>query len=243
MACGSSKAKRAALVLVLTTVPLDLHAEEEDPDQRSPTSTVIFGSMEAGPTKTFASVGMKRALGGALAGSGFRLFLKAGTSQEQTRRQPPNGTTYKAESLAMLGYEWRIGSSFFALYAGSDFESEQRIEAFGPSLITTRYGARLQADLWAIPADGMMLQANAYASSVDHRLWARLAPGWRVPAGFYVGPEAEAYRASDYRKLRLGLHLTGLRLLGLEWRLSGGWQRTSDRPSEAYGTLGLHWLR
>ncbi|MBA4335055.1 MAG: hypothetical protein C0420_09145 [Methylobacterium sp.] len=59
----------------------------------------------------------------------------------------------------------------------------------------------------------------------------------------YAGPEVEAYRAGDYTKLRLGLHLTGLRLFGVVWRLSGGWQRTSDRPSEAYATLGVHWLR
>ena len=31
--------------------------------------------------------------------------------------------TYKAESQALLGYEWRIGDSFLALYAGSDAES------------------------------------------------------------------------------------------------------------------------
>ncbi|QEL21209.1 cellulose biosynthesis protein BcsS [Bosea sp. F3-2] len=242
MAYGWSKAKLTGLALFATAAPLDLPRAEEESDERSPISMVIFSSLEAGPTKTFVSVGMKRALGSGLAESGFRLFLKAGGSQEQTRRQPPHGTTYKAESQAMLGYEWRVGDSFLALYAGSDFESEQRIETFGPSMITKRYGARLQADLWAVPADRMMLQANAYVSSVDHRLWGRVAPGWQMPMGFYVGPEVEAYRERNYRKLRLGLHLTGLRFLGLEWRLSGGWQRTSDQPSEAYGTLGLHWL-
>lgn len=243
VAYGWSKVVLAGLATAFGAVPDSAAYADEEGEERSPVSMVIFGSMEAGPTKTFVSVGMKRALGGGLADSGFRLFLKAGGSQEETRRQVPHGTTYKAESQAMLGYEWRIGDSFLALYAGSDAESEHRIEVFGPSMFATRYGARLQADLWAIPADRMMLQANAYVSSIDHRLWMRLAPGWQMPLGFYVGPEIETYRESDYRKLRLGLHLTGLRFLGLEWRLSGGWQKTSDRPSEIYGTLGLHWLR
>lgn len=243
VAYGWGKAGLAGLAIVFAAAAFDSARAEEDEDEYSPISMVIFGSMEAGPTKTFVSVGMKRAIGGGIADSGFRLFLKAGGSQEQTRRSSPHGTTYKAESQAMLGYEWRIRDSFLAVYAGSDTESEQRIETFGPSLVSTRYGARLQADLWAVPADGMMLQANAYGSSLNGRLWARLAPGWQMPAGFYMGPEIEAYRERDYRKLRLGLHLTGLRFLGLEWRLSGGWQNTSDRPSEAYGTLGLHWLR
>jgi len=217
-------------------------AEEEEETGPSPISMVIFGSMEAGPTKSFASVGMKRAIGGGLALSGFRLFLKAGGSREETRARKPHGTTYKAESQSLLGYEWRIGSTFFALYAGSDSETEQRIGPFC-SCVLARYGARLQADLWMVPAEGMMLQANAYASSINGRLWGRIAPGWQMPARFYVGPELELYRERDYSKLRLGLHLTGLRLLGVEWRLSGGWQTTSDRPPEAYGTLGLHWLR
>ncbi len=218
-------------------------ADDDAESERSPVSTVIFGSMEAGPTKTFLSVGMKKAIGGGLAESGFRLFFKAGGSQEQTRRQPPHGKTYKAESNAMLGYEWRIGDSFVALYAGSDYESQQRVEPFSVTQASPRYGTRLQVDLWALPAAGRMLQANAYLSTLNGRLWGRIAPGWETPLGFYAGPEMEAYRERDYRKLRLGLHLTGLRLLGLEWRISGGWQRTSDRPSEAYATLGLHWLR
>ncbi len=182
-------------------------------------------------------------LGGGLAQSGFRLFMKAGGSQEETRRRAPHGTTYKAESQALIGYEWRIGDSFLALYAGSDTESEQRMEPFGLAFVETRYGARLQGDLWSTPLPGMMLQASAYVSTPNGRLWGRIAPGWRLPPGFYAGPELEAYRERGYRKLRLGLHLTGLRLLGLEWRLSGGWQQTSDRPAAFYTTLGLHWLR
>lgn len=231
--------------MVVATMPMSAACAEEDDaeTERSPLSTVIFGSMEAGPTKTFLSIGMKRAIGGGLAQSGFRLFVKAGGSQEETRPRSPHGTTYKAESQALIGYEWRIGDSFLALYAGSDVLSERREEAFGPSFLSTRYGARLQADLWSTPAPGMMVQANAYASTLDGRLWGRLAPGWQTPLGFYAGPEFEAYRERDYRKYRLGLHLTGLRLLGLEWRLSGGWERTSDRPSALYATLGLHWQR
>ncbi len=245
MACGWLQLGRTGAALLVAALPLSAARadEEETETERSPVSMVIFGSMEAGPGKTFLSVGMKRALGGGLAQSGFRLFMKAGGSQEETRRRAPHGTTYKAESQALIGYEWRIGDSFLALYAGSDTESEQRMEPFGLAFVETRYGARLQGDLWSTPLPGMMLQASAYVSTPNGRLWGRIAPGWRLPPGFYAGPELEAYRERGYRKLRLGLHLTSLRLLGLEWRLSGGWQQTSDRPAAFYTTLGLHWLR
>jgi hypothetical protein len=220
-----------------------LAAAADDEAERPALSTVIFGSMEAGPTRALVSVGMKRALGGGLAASGFRLFVKAGGTQEQTRRRRPHGTTDKSETQTLLGYEWRIGDSFLALYAGSDVESARRVGAFGPSHVATRYGARLQADLWIVASPGFVVQANAYVSSLNGRLWARLAPGWRVPAGFHLGPEFEAYGERDYRKYRLGLHLTGLRALGLEWRLSGGAETTSNRPAAFYGTLAVHWQR
>ena len=243
MAYRVGKAGLAGLAMSFAAAPICTASAEEEEPERSPLSMVIFGSMEAGPTKTFLSVGMKRALGGSLSQSGFRLFVKSGGTQEETRRRRPHGTTYKAESQALLGYEWRIGDSFLALYAGSDTESEQRMGAFDPSPLVTRYGARVQLDLWIVAAPGMVVQANAYLSSLNGRLWARVAPGWQMPAGFYVGPEFEAYGERDYRKYRLGLHLTGLRFLGLDWRLSGGFQSASNRPSEYYGTLGVHWLR
>jgi hypothetical protein len=220
-------------------------AEEEDEIEelpRSPLSAVIFGSLDAGPTKTLLSMGWKRSWGGGPARSGFRTIVKSGSSVEQADRLSSRGIAYKSEKQVLLGYEWRIGDSFVSLYAGSDFDSEIRQTARAIQW-TTRYGGRLQADLWVTPTTDTMLQAGAYVSSLNGRIWGRLAPGWRLAQDIHAGPEIEGYRERDYRKVRLGLHLTGLRLLGVNWRVSGGWQRTSDRPSEPYATVGLHWQR
>lgn len=252
MAYGWGLAWAVPLAAVLTAGPAgSVFAQEAETEaeaeQRAALSTVLFGSLEAGPAKTFVSLGMKKALTGTLAGSGFRTLLKVGGAREQAPRQSAQGLAYKSESQALIGYEWRIGDTFLALYAGSDHEGEQR-EWRNGLLYRNRYGVRVQGDLWMTPMPGAMLHASAYASTLDRRLWGRAAPGWLLPQGWlsqdvYAGPEVEAYRAGDYTKLRLGLHLTGLRLFGVVWRLSGGWQRTSDRPSEAYATLGVHWLR
>lgn len=238
----------AAVVGLLSIAPA-LAADEFEP--RSPVSLVLFGSLEAGPTKSFASIGLKRSLGGGgLDASGFRTLVKIGVAQEQANRSPPRGTAYKVEAQALIGYEWRIGDSFVSVYAGTDYESEQRPCGCGVA-ITHHYGQRLQADLWSTPFPDTMLQASAYAATPDRRFWGRVAAGWALrdvmPMEMlrhsYLGPEVEAYRQIGYHKLRLGLHLTGLQLFGLNWRLSGGLQQTSDRPSEAYATLGLHWRR
>ena len=65
-------ARAIGAALVLACPPA--FAETPDEEERSPASSVIFGSLEAGATKTLASVGLKRAIGSAgLDSSGFRL--------------------------------------------------------------------------------------------------------------------------------------------------------------------------
>lgn len=223
-------------------------AHEETPS-RSPLSSVIFASLEAGPTKTFAAIGWKRALTGSLSTSGFRSLMKVGGSKEFASRTPPHGFAYKSEAQALLGYEWRIGETFLSLYVGSDYETEQR-NLPGSPFMRSVYGARLQGDLWTVPFPDTILQASAYASTVDRRIWGRVAGGMLLPQemrpswleGVHLGPEAEVFRQRGYTKLRLGLHATGLKLFGLSWRISAGLQHAAG-GSEVYGTLGLHWLR
>lgn len=223
-------------------------AQEETPS-RSPLSSVIFASLEAGPTKTFAAIGWKRALTGSLSTSGFRSLIKVGGSKEFASRTPPHGFAYKSEAQALLGYEWRIGETFLSLYVGSDYETEQR-SLPGRPFMRSVYGARLQGDLWTVPFPDTILQASAYVSTVDRRIWGRVVGGMLLPQemrpswleGVHLGPEAEAFRQRGYIKLRLGLHATGLKLFGLSWRVSAGLQHAAG-GSEVYGTLGLHWLR
>ncbi len=213
--------------------------------ERSPLSLAIFGSLEADASKTYGSVGLKWAFGdsGGLDASGFRLGLKWGASVEPARRRPTQGHLYRTEFNALLGYEWRIDDTFLTLSAGPEIEARYR-ETRDERIFEQRGSLRLQADLWSKPAENWLLQANAYAVPSDRgRFWGRLGGGWRLIDELYLGPEIESYRERDYHKLRLGLHLTGLHLFGLDWRLAGGIQKTSDEKAGAYLTLGLLWKR
>lgn len=247
MAWGVTERSRMLLAHSLGTVialaPLTAQA---DPAllERSPLSLVLFGSLEAGSAKTYGSAGLKYALGGAgLDASGFRLGLKWGQSTEPAQRRPSQGQLLKSEIGALLGYEWRIGETFLAVSVGAESETAYR-EWRDPRGLAQRTGPRLQVDLWARPHADWLIQANAYAVGADGgRVWGRLAPGWRLAQELYLGPEVEAYRERRYHKLRLGLHLTGIELLGVTWRLAAGLQRTSVERSEAYVTLGFYWKR
>lgn len=230
----------AALVLASS-------APKADPAlmERPPLSLVIFGSLEGGAGKTYGSIGLKRAFGafGGLDASGFRLEAKWGVSVEPAYRKPTEGRLYRTEFHTLLGYEWRIGDSFLALSAGPAVEVAYR-ETRRYLSFEYRRALRLQADFWSRTTENSVLQANAYAVLTDGgRYWGRLAPGWRLVGDLYLGPEMEGYRERDYHKVRLGVHLTGLRFFRLDWRLAAGFQKTRDEKSGAYVTLGLHWKR
>lgn len=213
--------------------------------ERPPLSLVIFGSLEADASKTHGSIGFKRAFGafGGLDASGFRFGMKWGASAEPAHRKPKEGRLYRTEVHTLFGYEWRIGDSYLALSAGPTAEAAYR-ETRRYLSFEHRRMLRLQADLWSSPAENWFLQGSAYAVlGDDGRYWGRLAAGRRLLGELYLGPEFEAYRERDYRKLRLGLHLSGLRFFGLDWRLAGGLQKTSSEQAGGYVTLGLHWKR
>ncbi|MGE7471169.1 cellulose biosynthesis protein BcsS [Bosea sp. NPDC003192] len=213
--------------------------------ERPPLSLVIFGSLEADPSKTHGSIGFKRAFGafGGLDASGFRFGMKWEASAEPAHRRPREGRLYRAEVHTLAGYEWRIGDSYLALSAGPTVETAYR-ETRRYLSFEQRTALRLQADFWSKPTENSFLQANAYAILTEGgRYWGRLAPGWQVIGDLHLGPEIEGYRERDYHKVRLGAHLTGLRLLRLDWRLAAGLQKASGGKAGAYVTLGLHWKR
>lgn len=246
MAYGPVAKCTAALVGAFALTCFDARADPalfRAEDAASAARLVLFGSLESGDGKMHASAGFKQALGQSdLDTGGFRMMAKLGGSQEPGLRRPKRGTLWKAEAQVLFGYEWRIGDVFLALYAGSDAEAEYYRDAM---LIAyrVRLAPRVHADLWATPTERTMVQASAYVSALDFRAWGRLTGGWAVAPSLYLGPEIEAYRQTDYAKLRLGAHLTGVEALGGRWRLSVGWEKARGRPAQTYVTLGAHWRR
>jgi hypothetical protein len=233
---------RAAVLLAC--LPADNAQADPALHLRDPDWLVIFASIETASRKTHAAVGMKRALGAPrLDSSGFRLGVKWGESVEPAERRPRHGRQYRTEFHATLGYERRIGDSFLMVSAGPEL-SAAYVETRTRRQLSQRLRPRLQIDLWTTPTDTTFVQLGAYiVPGTQSRVWARLAAGWALAPGVYVGPETEAYGEGDYHKLRLGLHLTGLRLLGLRWRIALGGQVSRNEPGGFYAVLGLNWLR
>jgi len=101
-------------------------------------------------------------------------------------------------------------------------------------------GVRTAFELWYQPTPWAMVAADAAFSTIGPGYNARLATGVRVFDAFYIGPEVQAFGAdSNYRQIRAGLHVTGLRMGSIEWSAGAGWAEDSDDHSGAYGKLGV----
>jgi Cellulose biosynthesis protein BcsS len=234
----------ACAIAMLAFVPVAVAAEPEPGDPRR---LVLFASMEAGPATKFGSAGFKLALGGPLDASGFRLMGKVGTGFEPRQSVAISGTRTTSdvmtpEAMAVAGYEWKLGTTYFGLYGGAEIDARLATKSLAINR-PIRLGPRLQLDIWSNPTPGTLVHYSGNLGGATFHVWSRLALGWRVFDLAFLGPEAEIYREKDYAKTRIGIHLTALKLFGTEMRLSGGWQRSGKTERGAYATLGLLWKR
>lgn len=138
---------------------------------------------------------------------------------------------------------WRFvrDKLFVSVFAGVEFQNHQ-LSPDDPSagLRGAYAGVRGGIEVWYEPTPATMVAADASLSSIGPSYSARVAGGWRVFEWFYVGPEAQAFAADDnYRQLRLGVHVTGLRRGDFEWSAGLGIADDSDHRTSLYGKLGV----
>ena len=72
-----------------------------------------------------------------------------------------------------------------------------------------------------------------------HRIAARGARLAQSPSRSLSGPEAQAIWCADYQQLRIGAHVTGFRINGMEWSAAAGWAVESDGREGPYLRLGF----
>jgi hypothetical protein len=146
-------------------------------------------------------------------------------------------------NIAFVLPGWRLQKERLtvSLFAGVDVQHHRLVpDDPASSLRGLEIGVRTGVDLWFEPSSHTMIGADASLSTVGPSYSARLAYGWRIPNGFYAGPEIGAFGlASKYRQVRAGLHITGFRLHDLEWSAGFGWSFDNDDRSSLYGRLGV----
>jgi len=140
----------------------------------------------------------------------------------------------------MPGWRFKRDQLEITVYGGLDFQHDVT-SPFDPAnrLNGWSIGARGAVDLWYEPTGATMLAFNAFVSSINTDYSVRAAYGWRLFNSFYLGPEAQTFDCVGYRQLRVGLHLTALKIGPIEWSAAAGWSEDSDHRSSPYLRLGI----
>jgi hypothetical protein len=141
---------------------------------------------------------------------------------------------------AMAGWRFKIDDLEATFFVGPDWQDHKLTPDDATGRLRGSYlGVRAGADIWYEPQPGFMVAVNASAANPTKDYSLRGAIGWRVLDRLYLGPEAEVQGSADYQQLRIGLHVTGLKLGWFEWSAGGGFAEDSDHRSGGYGRLGV----
>jgi hypothetical protein len=144
-------------------------------------------------------------------------------------------------AAVLPGWRFVLNRLTATVFLGVDFQQHRLTpDDLSAGLRGDYVGARMGFELWYEPSAATMVAADLSWSTVGPSYNVRLATGQRVLETFYLGPEIQAFGAdSNYRQLRAGLHVTGLRTGPFEWSAGAGWATDTDDRSGAYGKLGL----
>jgi len=146
----------------------------------------------------------------------------------------------EAIGLVMPGWRFIRDKTVLTFYAGLDAQYHY-LMPFDPGskLAGTHAGIRGAVEYWYEPDMDTMWTADASVSSIGPTYNARLAYGWRLFNAFYAGPEVAAFSNDNYKQLRAGVHVTGLKFRFLEWSAGLGWTTDNDDRSGLYGRVNF----
>lgn len=172
----------------------------------------------------------------------FKLLLNGGLYRYRSGGTEIVGR--QTMGTALPGWRWHRPGLDVTVFAGLDVQDHRyRPDDPGNRLRGTHLGARGGLDVWYEPLRDGMLTASASLSTVGKSYWTRAAAGWRVFDAVWLGPEFHACGDDRYRQLRVGAHVTSLRLWGYEWSAGLGWVTDTDRRDGVYGRIGVLWRK
>lgn len=137
----------------------------------------------------------------------------------------------------LVGAQWAVPGGTLMAAAGPGLVRRQEAEPIGaPRWLRQRIGPVALVEAWLHPRPHLLATGTLIASAPAGSLWARGAVGIAAWEGAFVGPEATISTDRSYRELRLGAHLTGVRIGALSLRLSAG-AAFHERRSTPYVAL------
>ena len=197
--------------------------------QDNPVKTILFGSMEAGPS-SFVNAGAKIALDD-VNREGFVALVGAGTGIRQEKASGVQGVqgvfvpTLVRTTLvgaALGGYQFFREWGAISLFAGPEAAVDALTAEGTMRTLPPRFGLRVQAEAWIRPSENTLTTLTLVLGSARGDAYGRVSAGYRL-WGAYLGPEAVWYGdRTGYEKICLGAHATDFALGGISLRASVG---------------------
>ncbi|MGN6462363.1 MAG: cellulose biosynthesis protein BcsS [Pseudolabrys sp.] len=171
----------------------------------------------------------------------FKALLSAGTYRYRSgalNDQPVVGRMIGAQILP--GWRFIRGPVEVKAFTGIDIR-DLRLFPDDPAARLKGYqvGMHTAIEVWYQPTPEIMTALNANVSTVGSQYFVQAMAGWRLFDAFYLGPELTTFSSYDYRQWRVGLHVTALHWLDLEWSGAVGLARDSEGVSGLYGRIGI----
>jgi hypothetical protein len=239
--------RRTGMVAAITAGPMtaaqaaDWYTGAAPPRPNSDWIVSLDSSATVTSTSRFAAASTTFALDRPLTQSGPRLRVEAlaGTY----RFDAASGASVKGDQLGgalLAGYQWVSPRSSFAIYGGGAVRASQ---FSGPAIdlpaAGTSTGFKTSFEYFATPTDRTMLFAYGSYSTIYNAYYTRAKLGIATFGSAYVGPEVAALGDDFYRQWRIGAHVTGLQMGGLQFGLSGGYEVDRQGKSGAYGVVDM----
>lgn len=210
-----------------------------------PTGVLVFSGADGAFDGAHASSGVERAFSGTLDARGLVARITAGSGYAVYPRAPalPVRVVDQTETARLLiGWRETGGYGTVTVFAGLAYENRRVTPRILDDRVGRQIGPAVVVDAWLTPAARVSVQAFAAYATAHGSASLRVAPGYEVASGVHVGPEFGYGAHHGSQRLRFGVHATGLKVMALNLRLSGGYAHTPHGRAGAYASLGL-WRR
>jgi hypothetical protein len=188
------------------------------------------------------SSGFDAAVGTHPEGRGLVLRFTAGSGVSRFRIDPllPDRVIEAGGTVrALVGWRRSDWWGSATLFAGIAAETRRLSPALPDPHVGTRLGPAMAVDAWLTPFERVAVQVFASYATPFNAASLRLAPGYDIGKGVFIGPEASFSTHHGTLRSRLGLHVTGVTIGTVGLRLSGGYAADRGGRSGLYGGVSL----
>jgi hypothetical protein len=190
----------------------------------------------------FADLGMTSAINGTLNASGVRARVE-GLAGEYSYNEGLTGSRVNGlqeEGALLAGYEWVGRDARLGGYLGLDVRNNS-LSAVDPTnpVVGTTAGLKSVLEFYLKPTASTFLSAYGSYTTNENAYYTRIKTGYAIASEVYVGPEVSYLGNDFFNQWRVGAHLTGFRLGGLQLAVSGGYLYDRMQKGGAYTSVDV----